>query len=37
MNPIVERCKTEKECLVLAGNAQRKGRTDISYNHLKIN
>lgn len=29
MNPIVERCKTEKDCLVLAENAKNKGRIDI--------
>ena len=29
MNPIVERCKTEKDCLVLAENAKKKGRIDI--------
>jgi hypothetical protein len=29
MNPVVERCKTEKDCLVLAENAKKKGRIDI--------
>ena len=29
MNPIVERCKTEKDCLVLAENAKKKDRIDI--------
>lgn len=29
MNPIVERCRTEKDCLVLANNARKKGRIDI--------
>ena len=29
MNAIVERCRTEKDCLVLADNARKKGRIDI--------
>ena len=29
MNPLVEGCKTEKACLRLARNAERKGRIDI--------
>ena len=29
MDSIVERCKTEKECLILAENARKKGRMDI--------
>ena len=31
MNPIVERCKTEKDCLVRAENAKKTGVVDGEY------
>tara|TARA_B100000780_G_C21113015_1_gene449971 strand:- start:210 stop:617 length:408 start_codon:yes stop_codon:yes gene_type:complete len=30
MHPLIEKCKTEKDCLALAKNARRKNRDDIA-------